>query len=206
MKHIVTLLAIMISMTACQKPAEVSPSAPTVPTSQWQLDTANSQLSYVSTKNKTIAENNTIQFASGQINSVFDVQLVLDMQTVETQIPIRNDRVKEHLFKTTEHATAEIGSKIPDKLPLNRPFEQPFSLRLMGQSHQYVAQVMVQKINEQMVVTTYDPILIHAKDFNLDTGIHTLLQLAGLQAISYEVPVDFKLVFNKIDHSNQTQE
>ncbi len=170
----------------------------------WQLDVDQSQLSYVSTKNKTIAENNTVKFQSGQIklrenSAQFDVDLILDLTTVDTQIPIRDERVKSHLFNVKDQPVAKITSIIPQHLPINESTTQSFTLSLNGQTKSYEIPVMIQKVNGNMIVTSYEPVLIHAKDHGLNDGIDALLSIAKLQAISYEVPVDFKLVFHKIN-------
>lgn len=200
MKTILHTLLLATALTSFSSQSESSPI--------WQLDTEASQLSYVSTKNKTVAENNTIQFQSGVIAANdsadhFDVNLTLDLATVDTQIPIRDERIKSHLFKTEEHPVATITAQIPKHLPINEATTLPFKLSLHGHDKTYETPVMIHKVKGNMVVTSYVPVLIHARDHGLNDGIDTLLSLAKLQAISYEVPVDFKLVFHKINQPSQ---
>ncbi|WP_154222067.1 YceI family protein [Marinicella rhabdoformis] len=175
------------------------------PNQIWQLETTQSQLSFISTKNNNIAESHTIKFLNGQINSELKMKLNLDLNQLETQIPIRNQRMKDLLFETARFPTAQILAQIPKTVPFGTPVTIDFELNLHGVVNQLQARVLVQ-INAKdhsMSVISYNPIQINAKAFNLDEGINQLTQVAKLKAISYEVPVDFKLVFNKIEPTNQ---
>ncbi len=184
-------------LQACQSPSE----KPQINQPLWQLQIDQSELNFTSTKNESISESHAIKFSKGEVNSLLLAELILDLNQVETQIPIRNQRIKDILFETDKFPQASIKAQLNKTLPFNTPFDIAFELNLHGIVKELSAQVMIQ-INEEgpkseMVVTTYTPVLIHAKDFGLDAGINQLTQIAKLKAISYEVPVDFKLVFHK---------
>ncbi len=190
------LIISLLFLTACQQ-AKIQDKAPIA---NWLLDTETSELSFVSTKNKSISEVNRLTFTNGQINTDFEVQLQLDLNSVETEIPLRNERVKEYLFETNIYPFAEVTAISPKQITLNEVINISFKLSLHGHQKSYTTPVMVQAADQKLIITSYQPVVINAKDFQLDNGVNQLLKLAGLQAISYEVPVDFKLVFHKIDH------
>jgi len=68
-------------------------------------------------------------------------------------------------------------------------------LDLHGIQQEMLAEVMIQQVDGQLVVTNFEPITVNAKDFDLDHGVNELTRVAQLQSINYEVLVDFKLVF-----------
>ena len=168
----------------------------------WHLDTLESQISFISTKNQTTSESHTMTFQQGEIINLSEVELVLDLNTVNTQIEIRDQRLKSLLFETEKYPTAHITSTLPQSLTLGETAEVELLLNLHGHKRNISARVFTQLVGEELVVTNFNPITVQAKDFNLDTGINKLTQVAKLKAISYEVPVDFKLVFNKIKSTN----
>ena len=179
-----------------------TPNKPQNTFTDWTLDTNNSQLSFISTKNKTISETHQLTFKDGSINSGAFVDLIIDLNQVETHIEIRNQRVKDLLFQTDRYPTARIKAQLPENLVLGTTMDIRFELDLHGITKELSVPVMAQMVDEKLTVINYQPITIQAKDFDLDAGLNQLTQVAKLQAISYEVPVDFKLVFNKISTTN----
>ncbi len=193
MKYI-TILSLMLWVTACQQnqPA-TKPDAARV---DWKLMVDQSTLSFVSTKNKVATEEHSIEFQSGNIIGQ-NFELIIDLNSVDTLIPIRDQRMRNILFETETYPTATISQELPEKWLLDDPFELTFQLDLHGQQKEFTAAVIVQEVGDQLVVVNYEPILVNAKDFNLDDGINQLTKIAGLQSINYEVLVDFKLTFEK---------
>lgn len=198
MKALLTTLMTCL-LLACQPTTKKN----TPRSATWQLQLESSELSFVSTKNKSISETHTVPFGSGQIESNGSVELILDLNQVESQIPIRNQRMKDLLFETSRFPHAKITSTLVKNINHGSPVDVTFELSLHAITQTLTATVLIQEQGDEMVVTSYMPVQIHAKDFDLDSGINQLTQVAKLKAISYEVPVDFKLVFHKINSTNQ---
>ena len=60
------------------------------------------------------------------------------------------------------------------------------------------ADVLVSDLNgSRVIVSTQGPVMIHAEDFNLQAGLDTLQDLAGLPSITPAVPVTATLVFQR---------
>lgn len=196
MKISLQLMFFILCLAACQNQSDttVKVDAPT-----WQLIPEQSTLSFVTTKNKTITEEHSIQFAQGMINAERAFNASIDLSTVDTQIPIRDQRMRDILFETKSYPTAKVSASIPRNLDLSidQNVELPFTLNLHGKQKSYAVEAVTQMVDEQLVVVNYEPILVNAKDFALDDGINQLTQIAGLQSINYEVLVDFKLTFEK---------
>ncbi len=196
MQNMISLLVFLVFLTACQTQSDkVLKSKPEA----WQLTAEQSTLSFVTTKNKTITEEHSIKFQQGQINKNLAFKATIDLNTVDTQIPIRDQRMRDILFETKTFPMATVSAQVPLNLDLkvSQNVVIPFTLNLHGSEQQFDTEVVIQPVNDQLVVVNYEPIMVNAKDFALDGGINQLTKIAGLQSINYEVLVDFKLTFEK---------
>ena len=68
-------------------------------------------------------------------------------------------------------------------------------LNLHGMEAELKSRITVLNNNDSLRVITNYPILIAAEDFNLTAGVAKLQKIAGLDAISFVVPVILDLVF-----------
>ncbi|MFC3193290.1 YceI family protein [Marinicella sediminis] len=193
-KSIITACLWLVVMTGCQHSNE-KPSEP--PYMNWQLQAAASQFSFLSTKNGDHTEEHTIRFDQGLIDQQGQLKLALDLTTVDTMIPIRDQRMRDILFEVKDFPKAYISSQLDEQMPLLKPFAVDFMLDLHGTRQSMSAQVLIQTVGDQLVVTNFEPVLVNGKDFGLDPAINQLTKIAGLRSINYEVLVDFKLVFEK---------
>lgn len=193
---IIALMLISLFLLSCHQTKETTTNAELSPIN-WQLLTTESQLSFVTTKNKTMTEEHTIQFSGGYINA--DRQLVIkaDLLTVNTNIEIRDQRMRDILFQVDQFPLATISTQLDRHLPLLKPFSIQFDLDLHGISKTMDAVIMIQSVGDQLVVTNFEPVLVNGKDFALDGAINQLTKIASLLSIDYSVLVDFKLAFEK---------
>ncbi len=190
----IKLSLLIFCLVACQQ--QQKPGSKTIENTDWQLITEQSTLSFLSTKNKVAVEEHSIQFKSGQISKQ-KLDLLLDLNSVDTLIPIRDERLRSILFETETYPTASISQQLPNQWLMDQPYTVSFQLDLHGHQKTFNTQVIIQEVKGQMVVVNFEPIMINAKDFNMDDAINQLTKIAGLQSINYEVLVDFKLTFEK---------
>ena len=61
--------------------------------SDWQLKTEHSSLSFTSVKNGTITESHQVTGLSGFVSQSGSTAITIDLSSVETGIPIRNERL-----------------------------------------------------------------------------------------------------------------
>ncbi|AFJ03443.1 hypothetical protein Q7C_2309 [Methylophaga frappieri] len=166
------------------------------------LDAANSHLYFTSIKNNQVAENHHFTALSGSVNATGEAQVTIDLSSVETLIPIRNERMREILFQVQSMPTAEITTQI-DMAAINAMqlgertrMTLPLEISLQGHSVTMDADLQVVKTQANSVLaTTIRPILVKAADFGLENGIKALQKVAGLDAIGLSVPVYATLVF-----------
>ena len=173
---------------------------------QWELDNDKSTVNFVSIKNDTVAEIHSFTSLVGYIGANGRVQLGIDLDSVETLIPIRNERMRELLFDTAKFPAAKISAQV-DPVILAATADGgvvtadlPVTLSLHGIEQTLTAPVVVVgEGDNRLRVLTSRPVMVNAADFGLDSGITALREIAGLKAISVAVPVTLQLVFIPAD-------
>ena len=174
--------------------------APLMVQAGWDLDESNSSIEFISIKNNQISESHNFQKISGSITSEGLVNVTVDLDSVDTKIPIRDERMRNLFFETKLFPSATFSAQIP-AADLNfeaktlRVVEVNGRLNLHGMQAELKSRVTVLNNNNTVRVITNSPILIAAEDFNLTAGVAKLQKIAGLDAISSSVPVILDLVF-----------
>ena len=79
---------------------------PSIAFSDWELVNDDSHLNFVSFKAVDFAEIHSFKEMSGSIDSNGKANLVINLDSLETLIPIRNERMRNLLFETQIFPTA----------------------------------------------------------------------------------------------------
>lgn len=169
---------------------------------QWELDNERSSLDFISIKNDQIAENHRFESLVGFIGAEGQVQVGVDLDSVETLIPIRNERMRELLFDTVNFPAANISAQVdPAVLAVVAgggviTSDIEITLSLHGEQATLTVPVVVfGEAGGVLRVVTSRPVVVNAGEFGLVAGVSALREIAGLSAISKAVPVTFALVF-----------
>ncbi len=172
----------------------------------WTLDADSSRISFVSIKAGEIAEPNHFTNLSGSIEDSGTATVTIGLESVETMVDIRNERMRKFFFETAEFPVATITAQVDlDSFKTLKAGERrretlAATLDLHGVSETVEAEVFVTRAGEDSVtVETVDPIIVNTGAFNLTEGLNKLMELAGLDTISPDVPVTFSLVFKSVD-------
>jgi hypothetical protein len=168
----------------------------------WTLDGDESMVSFVSVKAGDVAEAHWFTEVSGSIDDDGVVSVVIQLASVDTMIPIRDERMREMLFKTDLFPTATLSSKI-DLAEVGsigagntRYMVTELMLGLNGQKVALTADIAVSHAGDATyIVSSRKPIILNAASVGLVDGIEALREVAGLSAISKAVPVSFMLSF-----------
>lgn len=175
-----------------------------VQAADWILDNNASRLNFVSIKAGNVAENHTFGEIAGHMTETGAVELVITLDSVDTDIDIRDERMRQMLFDTKQHPKAQIKTQIDPATVKSLEVGQSTVLNveagldLSGQQSTLNAEVRVVKVAEdKLLVTTHTPILLNADNLGLASGIEKLREVAGLPMISLAVPVDFSLTFTR---------
>ncbi len=168
----------------------------------WKLESTKSTINFVSIKNDLVGEVHSFSSLRGYIDADGKAQLTINLNSVETLIEVRNERMRELLFETVEFPTATISAQVDPALlaaaaeGVVTTTELPITLSLHGQEKALtVAVVIVGEGDGGIRVYSPRPVLINAGDFGLAAGVEALQKIAGLDAISAAVPVTLQLLF-----------
>ena len=167
----------------------------------WVLDGGRSAVQFMSVKNTHIAEIHHFKTLSGSIDDAGQARVVINLESVETLIPIRNQRMRELLFETLRFPTATLSARVPadvETLAAGETLaaEMEVGVDLHGAVAPYRTRVSATRLADGGVqVTLAQPVLVRATDFALSEGIEALRKIVGLQSISTAVPVTATLVF-----------
>ena len=168
----------------------------------WELDNTASVVNFVTVKNNSVGEVNTIKSLEGSIGVHGMAHLTLHLASVETLIEIRNERMRELLFEVTEFPVARVTAEVDPALFAAssgggvRQVDLPLTLEMHGAEKVLNAFVsVVVEDDGDLIVTTTHPVLVNAADFGLEGGVEALRKVAGLNSISNVVPVSMQLRF-----------
>ena len=191
--NIVSAAALSVSLLGASMAAQA----------QWQLDNQQSSLNFLSVKKVHIAEVFQITRLSGQLSKAGQLEVKLDLDSIETNIGIRNDRMREHLFETSSFKTAILTSQLPAGVMETVKngglvqAEVDAVLDFHGLTKPLKVKVNLMSDGKQVLAASREPVVLKAETFGLTAGIDKLKALAGLDNIGYTVPVSFNLVLQQ---------
>lgn len=162
----------------------------------WQL-VSPSEVTLVSTKNHDVAEVFRFQRLEGKINQQGQAQVALDLTSIDSAIEIRDQRMRDILFETKLFPKATLTANLDlTALTATQTYILDAVLDLHGQQQDIKVPVLIVKAsNDNIVVTSLQPVLVHGSQFQLSKGIMQLQEIAKLERISDTVPVSFTLTF-----------
>jgi len=170
----------------------------------WNLDSELSRVSFVSVKKNTVGESHYFKKLNASINDSGKFKLEINLASVETLIPIRNERMQKFLFNTDFFPKLTLTSDLSKQLKSlkkgqSRILKTQADLALNGVNKLISLEVLAtQQTNDDIVVASFIPVLINPADYNLTSGIDKLQELAKLPSITHSVPVSFVLTLNKV--------
>ena len=176
----------------------------TTPTNAgWTLDGDNSTLSFISTKAINVAEVHSFGALAGGVNNAGEIEITIDLASVDTGIEIRDDRMREMLFETASFSSAVLNTSVDMGLLSNLAMGESSAaliggeLALHGHTVPLTFDVLITRTSESgLLVVSEQPVVISAAQFGLAEGVESPREIAGLPSISVAVPVSFVLSFN----------
>lgn len=169
----------------------------------WTLDGDNSTLSFISTKAINVAEVHGFAALAGGVDETGELEITIDLASVDTGIEIRDDRMREMLFDTASFSVARLNTSVDMGLLSElAPGESSTAsvggeLSLHGHTVSLTFDVLITRTSASgLLVVSERPVVISAAQFGLAEGVESLREIAGLPSISVAVPVSFVLLFN----------
>lgn len=171
----------------------------------WLLDEQKSSLNFLTTKNSHITETSSFTHLSGELSEKGKATLHIDLNSINTRIPLRDERIRKILLNTEKYPNAEIQVNVDNKqlqnLLVGQSLQQNIAaiLNLQGKTINLEASVSIfRDENGAIHVTSTAPVLLDMVALALDQGVEQLRELAKLNNISYMVPVTFNLIYNPL--------
>lgn len=167
----------------------------------WTLNGDMSNIAFGSVKNEYNGEVHRFSTLSGSVDAQGQVVVSVPLTSVETMIDIRNERMRELVFKNSPTATvsATVDMVALDKLGVGESMvtETEGTLSLLGQEVAIYSDLFVIRVGEDKVMVTTDGMLMLATDeLGVDAAIDQLQEIAGLDSITRVSPVTVRLVFD----------
>ncbi|MBI1194450.1 MAG: YceI family protein [Gammaproteobacteria bacterium] len=169
----------------------------------WYLDRDSSSVTFVSVKKSSVAEVHHFGGMRGSINDQGKIRIEISLASVETYVPIRNERMKTLLFEAAKFPKAAISATVDPRMLSGLKVGEPFAfsttmtLELHGKTHDLAADVALIKLADgSLMALSATPIIVNADDFGLGEGIERLRDIAKLSRIATAVPVTFHLTFD----------
>ncbi|MCU1732041.1 MULTISPECIES: YceI family protein [unclassified Pseudomonas] len=168
----------------------------------WYLDNESSRLSFITSKNGDVSEVHRFLVLHGKVDRKGAAELEVEMESVSSGIPLRDERMRKELFNVETFPDAIINAQL-NLRPINDlangaqlELRLPLTVTLHGKSHSYNAQLLATRLDERRFqVVTLEPLVLRAEHFDLAPGLETLRKTAGLKSINLSVPVGAVLIF-----------
>ncbi|MEE4382953.1 MAG: YceI family protein [Pseudomonadales bacterium] len=167
----------------------------------WTLVPDDSAVTFVTVKNGAIAEAHYFRDFSGTVDADA-ARLVIELASVDTLIPIRDERMREMLFEIAEFpkATFEapVGTALLDDLAPGetKSVEVAGTLSIHGVTRELEATLLLTRAgDDRVLVATTAPVIVSADALDLGEGVERLREVAGLNSITPMVPVELVLSF-----------
>jgi polyisoprenoid-binding protein YceI len=177
--------------------------AVTAHAASWQINNAQSQLNFVSIKKGDVAEVHHFERLTGSLSDSGLFSADIDLESVNTNIEIRDQRMREFLFDVVDFPTANLSAQVDPALVTalatgqSKTATVDAELSLHGQKQTLAIEVMISKLSDNtLMLVSAKPLVLNVSAFDLVQGVEKLRELAGLPSISHAVPVTFYLTLN----------
>ncbi|WP_417454354.1 YceI family protein [Kiloniella sp.] len=173
----------------------------------WQLDNDSSRLSFGSIKKTSVGESHYFSNLKGSVNAAGKAQIQVELSSVQTGIDIRDERLKEHVFKIASWPQATLTMDVDiTSLTALKPGEMMVledvdtNVSIAGANSEITSSIVVTRLSSTRIMVQPDFIvMLDAEDFNLEAGVEVLRDLADLSSVATVVPVSYRFVFERLN-------
>nr|BFE90795.1 hypothetical protein GCM10020185_13310 [Pseudomonas brassicacearum subsp. brassicacearum] len=105
-------------------------------------------------------------------------RLEVELESINSGIPLRDERMRAELFEIKQFAEATVTAKI-DLAPIQDlasgaqlELRLPLTVNLHGKQHEYNVELLATRLDERRFqVVTLEPVVLNAADFDLAPGL-----------------------------------
>lgn len=164
---------------------------------QWQAE--NVDVTFLTTKvsvdSAAVLEANTFGEARVAIDADGKISGAIALNSVQTGIEIRDERLRDLVFASVDNAELLISGQVDiaaiDQLAVGEftTLEQPLKLHFGSHEADATAEFMVTRLaDDRLSAISTKPVMVDITGFGVDEGINTLTELSGMGTISMQVP------------------
>ncbi|MEL4281465.1 MULTISPECIES: YceI family protein [Shewanella] len=171
---------------------------------QWQVIEQDSRVSFVSVKKGDIAEVHHFKQLNGVLKDNGQFELTIPLMSVATGIEVRDERMQNLLFEVSLYPDLKLSSQVDTKMLKDlavgesKVTDIDGKISLHGKQQTKTFSVILTKVSDnKLMVSSFQPIIVNANEFDLVSGVDKLRDIAGLSSISQAVPVSFVLTLTK---------
>lgn len=171
---------------------------------QWQVIEQESRVSFISVKKGDIGEVHHFKQLKGTLKDNGQFELAIPLVSVATGIEVRDERMQTMLFEVSLYPELQLSSQVDSKMLKDlapgevKVIDIDGKIALHGKTQTKTFTVILTKISDnKLMVSSFQPIVIHGNEFDLLVGIDKLREIAGLSSISQAVPVSFVLILTQ---------
>ena len=170
----------------------------------WTVEGGQSHLSFVTIKAGNVGEVHTFGEIGGGVDDAGSVTVEVQLASVDTLIPIRDERMREILFEVADFPVATLSTRVDldavqaQALGTVSQTVLEASLALKESTLPLTLNVAIARLTEgRIMVTSTRPVVINAAGVGLAAGVEQLREIAGLPSISNAVSASFVVVFEQ---------
>jgi polyisoprenoid-binding protein YceI len=172
----------------------------------WRVDNNQSTFNFVTTKAEApgvaaIEEVQTFKQVDGTIGDDGKLEFNVELGSVETNIPLRNERLKQMLFKVVDNPKAVFTGTVDARhlkamrVGAVENVDLAGQLTISGRSNPVTASLYVVKLaSGALRVSTNLPIIVNLKDYGLQDEVGALRDVMHLNVLVSSAPVTFSVV------------
>lgn len=150
----------------------------------------------------SVTEQSQFTSSHAMLDKQGNFKMMVDLNSVQTNIEIRDQRIKDWVFQTAQFAMAEITGKVDmnviHQLQLGESisFKQPLMLHIHGKELPIEAHLSAQRTQaDKIMVSTLSPVVLDTKAMDMSQGVMQLVEVMGLKTIVEQIPVSFHAEF-----------
>jgi polyisoprenoid-binding protein YceI len=174
----------------------------------WQIHQPSSSITFNTTKSGAAGVGGvteTMRFKSfkGGLSSKGQIELTIDLSSVDSGIAIRDERLQNMFWNVAAHPSVSFVGQLSAEDIKNIAAGKASNavmvegqLTMAGQAKPIKAALQVIPAQHKLYVSTRQPIVINANDFGLNAGVEALRTIVGLNYLSTSAPVTFALELN----------
>lgn len=162
-------------------------------------------LTFLSSKiNQQLSVTEQSQFTSSHamLDKQGNFKMMVDLNSVQTNIEIRDQRIKIGCFKPRNllwlKITGKVDMNVIHQLQLGESvsFKQPLMLHIHGKELPIEAHLSAQRTQaDKIMVSTLSPVVLDTKAMGMSQGVMQLVEVMGLKTIVEQIPVSFHAEF-----------